>query len=109
MARVFEVAAALLAVVAAVFWCLYAFGEMPQMPLSDPAFEVSGLTIMIVGLRVSAAPLRYAQRLAFCSDLLAPCGYATGARVATGGGSKTEGYCLQIHVRNDLIMQPSYL
>jgi hypothetical protein len=47
MARIFEVAAALLAMVAAVFWSLYAFGEMPQMtPVGDPAFEVSGLTIM---------------------------------------------------------------
>jgi hypothetical protein len=47
LARVFEVAAALFAVVAAVFWSLYAFGELPQMmPVDDPVFAVSGLAIM---------------------------------------------------------------
>jgi hypothetical protein len=47
MTRVFEVAAALFAVAAAVFWSLYAFEELPQMtPVDDPALAVSGLAIM---------------------------------------------------------------
>jgi hypothetical protein len=31
MARVFDIAAALFAVLAAAFWFLYSFGELPQM------------------------------------------------------------------------------
>ena len=47
MTRVFEVAAALFAVAAAVFWSLYAFEELPQMtPVDDPALAVGGLAIM---------------------------------------------------------------
>jgi len=47
LARVLEVAAALFAAASAVFWSLYAFGELPQMmPVEDPAFAVSGLAIM---------------------------------------------------------------
>jgi hypothetical protein len=47
MTRVFEAAAVVFGVAAAVFWSLYAFGESPQMtPVDDPAFAVSGLAIM---------------------------------------------------------------
>jgi hypothetical protein len=47
VAKVFEVAAALFAVVAAVFWSLFAFGELPQMmPVADPEFAVNGLALM---------------------------------------------------------------
>jgi hypothetical protein len=35
MARIFEIAAALFAVVAAVFWFLSAYGEFPQMATVD--------------------------------------------------------------------------
>ena len=47
MARVFEIAAAVFALAATVFWALYAFGELPQIMLvDDPAFAVGGLAIM---------------------------------------------------------------
>jgi len=47
VARVFEVAATLFAVMAAFFWSLFAFGESPQMmPVGDPEFAVNGLTLM---------------------------------------------------------------
>ena len=45
--RVLEVTAALFAVMAAVFWSLSAFGELPQvMPEADLEFAVGGLTLM---------------------------------------------------------------
>jgi hypothetical protein len=46
MARIFEVAAALFAVVATAFWSLYAFGELPQMTPVDPVFAVSEAAVM---------------------------------------------------------------
>jgi len=47
MARFFEIAAALFVMMAAVFWSLYVFGDLPQMtPADDPEFAVSGLAVM---------------------------------------------------------------
>jgi hypothetical protein len=49
MGRIFEIAAVLFAVVAAVFWVLSAYGELPQMaahwdmaPVDDPLLAALG-------------------------------------------------------------------
>jgi hypothetical protein len=46
MARIFEIAAVLFAVVAAVFWSLYAFGKLPQMVAYWDAAPVDESAIM---------------------------------------------------------------
>ena len=58
MATIFEIAAALFAVVAAVFWFLSAaYGELPQIALvDDPLFAVRGAAVMnIWGAGLTAA------------------------------------------------------
>lgn len=58
MARIFEIAAALFAVVAAVFWSLYAFGELPQMVTywdAAPVDEAAIMTNWAAGLTGASA------------------------------------------------------
>jgi hypothetical protein len=51
MARVFDIAAALFAVVAAVFWFLFAYGELPRMATywdTAPVDEAAIMTRCVV-------------------------------------------------------------
>jgi hypothetical protein len=64
MARIFEIAAVLFAVVAAVFWSLYAFGELPQMvaywdmALGDEAAIMTSWAAGLTGASALCAPAR---------------------------------------------------
>jgi hypothetical protein len=58
MARIFEIAAALFAVVAAAFWFLYAYGELPQMAAywdAAPVDEAAIMTSWAAGLSGASA------------------------------------------------------
>ena len=65
VARIFEIAAALFAVVVAVFWFLYAYGELPQMATywdTAPVDEAAIMTSWGAGL-TGAPALCAAARL----------------------------------------------
>ena len=58
MTRIFEIGAAVFAVVAAFFWFLYAFGELPQMAAywdTAPVDEAAIMTSWAAGLSGASA------------------------------------------------------